>query len=276
MRRIARLGDHDARDNHRQHTHRDVDEEDPVPAQLLSQDATEQRADGKRHTSRSSPDADRRPALAGWKGCRDDRERRRDHDRRPHALHGACADEHLYGAHVYERARVISKPTSERGEGEDGEANVEHQPAPEQIGELATDQDESGEGERIGGNYPLELGDPEPEISLHRRQGDRDDRVVEHDHEQPKRDRSQRPPLTIRLVHKPHPRSLSIGSAPALRYHLQTCYGDIALGSRIDQQPRYERVAETSTTTACLTPTPVAIGVDRAASMIDLVLDHES
>ena len=65
-----------------------------------------------------------------------------------------------------------------------GEADHEDETAAEVVGELAADQHERGERERVAGDDPLELGERHVERAAHRRQRDVHHRVVEHDHEQ--------------------------------------------------------------------------------------------
>ena len=81
------------------------------------------------------------------------------------------------------------------------------QAAAEEVGELAAGEHERGEGERVAGDDPLELGEPDVQRLLHRRQRDVHDGVVEHDHEKPERHRPERPPLLVLLGHEPlhHP-----------------------------------------------------------------------
>ena len=80
------------------------------------------------------------------------------------------------------------EPAGQRGEREDRDAHDEDEPASVRVGELAADEHEGGEGERVAGDDPLELGQLHAEVALDRRQRDVHDGVVEHDHEQPERD----------------------------------------------------------------------------------------
>ena len=89
------------------------------------------------------------------------------------------------------------EPAGERREREDHEPDQEDAAAPEEVGELAAREHEHGEGERVGVHGPLELGETDPEVALDRRERDVHDRVVEHDHEERERERSQGPPLAV-------------------------------------------------------------------------------
>ena len=73
------------------------------------------------------------------------------------------------------------------------------------VGQLPADQHQRGERERVAGDDPLELRQPDAEVALDRRQRDVHDRVVQHDHEQPERHRRERPPLLVLLGHEPCP-----------------------------------------------------------------------
>ena len=69
-----RLLDARERDGHRGDADRDVDEEDPLPADAARDDAADQRPDGDGCAGYGSEDAECRRALAARKGLRDERE----------------------------------------------------------------------------------------------------------------------------------------------------------------------------------------------------------
>ena len=202
LRLVTALGDDEARDDDARDPDRDVDEEDPAPVDLLGEDAADQRADRKRHRGHADPDADRCSALPRWEGGDDDRKRRRVHQRRSNALHDAGADQ---------VARAGREAARERGGREDRQADDEDQAPAEQVSELAAREHEHGERERVTADHPLELGLRDVEVALDRGQRHEDDRVVEHDHEQPEGDRAQRPPLAVLLCEY----SCSHGLAPS-------------------------------------------------------------
>ncbi len=62
---------------------------------MLRDETADERPDRERERGRASPDPDRRPAFARRERRRDDRERRRVHQRSTRALEDARADEHL-------------------------------------------------------------------------------------------------------------------------------------------------------------------------------------
>ena len=154
---------------------RHVDEEDPLPAQQVGEDAAEQQAEGAAAGRDRAPDAERlRALLALREGGGDDRERGGGDERAAEALERPGADE---------PALRRREPVEQRGGREDRDAR-EEQPAPaEQVARAAAEQQEAAEHERVGVDDPLEVGGAEPEVGLDRRQRDVDHRRVEHDHE---------------------------------------------------------------------------------------------
>src|SRR4029079_4122623 len=78
------LGDEDRRD-----PDRDVDEEDPLPAEAVGDDSADERADRDRAADRGPPDADSGRALATLELLRDQGQRGREHRRSAGALQAA-------------------------------------------------------------------------------------------------------------------------------------------------------------------------------------------
>ena len=81
----------------------------------------------------------------------------------------------------------------------------EDAPAAVRVRDLAADQHQRRERQRVAGDDPLELGEVGAEIALDRRQRDVHDGVVEHDHEEAERDRGERQPLAVLLCEDPSP-----------------------------------------------------------------------
>ena len=170
------LRDEAERQEQHQRPDGDVDEEDPLPAEVLRQDPAEEHARRGARAPERAPDPQRLVALGALaKGRRHDREGGRRDDRRAEALHGARADQDV-GA--------VGEPAGKRGEREDDEPDDEDQPPPEQVGHPAAEQEEAAEGDRVGGDHPLHglLGDVE--VDLDRRNRDVHDRDVENGHEE--------------------------------------------------------------------------------------------
>jgi hypothetical protein len=194
VRRVARLLDDEERDDDADHADRDVDEEDPVPADVVHDEPADEGADRERESRDAGPDADRLAALPRRERRRDDRERRRVHQRRTDALHAAGTDQ---------EAGVRREAARERGEREDREPDHEDLAAAVHVGELAPGDEQRREHERVAGDDPLQLRDRDLEVLADRRQGDVHDGVVEHDHEEAERDCCERPPLLVLLGEDP-------------------------------------------------------------------------
>ena len=93
------------------------------------------------------------PRWCGREGGRDDRERRGVHQRGSDALHDPRRDQDL---------PAVGEAAGKRRSREDGQPDDEDQPPSEQVGELAAAEHQRGEGERVAGHDPLELGQVEP------------------------------------------------------------------------------------------------------------------
>src|SRR5205085_12000596 len=121
----AALADEPPREHERAGSDRDVDEEDPLPAEVLRQHAAREDADCGAGAADRAPDPERLVSLGALiERRRDDRERGRRDDRGPEALDCARADEDAF------RPR---EATEKRRSGEDGDPDHEDAPAPEQI-----------------------------------------------------------------------------------------------------------------------------------------------
>ncbi len=69
---------------------------------------------------------------------------------------------------------------------------------PEQVAELAADEQEAAERERVGRHDPLAAVGREAQIGLRRRQRDVHDRRVEHDHELRRAKQAEDGPAVVR------------------------------------------------------------------------------
>ena len=78
---------------------------------------------------------------------------------------------------------AVGEAAGQRGEREQEQARDEHPPAPEQVSRAAAEEQEAGEGDRIGVDDPLQVDLGEVEPRADRGQRDVDDRDVEDDHE---------------------------------------------------------------------------------------------
>ena len=174
--------------DHRPDPDRDVEEEDPLPAEALGDDAADQRPDRDRAADHGSPDAERGRPVFAVELLADQGQRGGEHP--------GAADA-LQPAREVEQGRVLGDAAEERGEGEDPEPDREHAPAPEPVAERAGGEQEGGEGQRVGIDDPLQAGEAGVQFTLDVRQGDVDDGDVEQQHERRDRDQDQGPPFPL-------------------------------------------------------------------------------
>ncbi len=117
--RAAAVAQQARRQHQRDHADGDIDEEDPLPADV-GQRAADQPARGAADAAERAPDPERLVALGAFlEGRGDDRERRRGHDRGADALQRPRGDQ---------RRRRPREPAQQRGERE------QHQPGHEDAG----------------------------------------------------------------------------------------------------------------------------------------------
>ena len=142
-----------------------------------------------------APQIPTRPgALAALELLGDQRQRGGEHRRRADALQAA--------GEVEDR-RVAGEPAEERRDREDAEADREDAPAAEPVAERPEDEQERGEGQRVGVDDPLQAREARVEVALDLRQRDVDDRHVDQQHERRDADGEQRPLLTAHLSSTP-------------------------------------------------------------------------
>jgi hypothetical protein len=101
-------------------------------------------------------------------------ERRWGEDRSERSLEGSGADEH---------PERLGHTADGRGHGKSDQAADQRPLAAEQIAELAPEQQEAAERQRVGGDDPLPVVGGEVKCPLGRRERDVHDRRVQHDHE---------------------------------------------------------------------------------------------
>jgi hypothetical protein len=152
-----------------------VDQEDPVPAEELGEDAAGQHADRAAGPEHGPPDPEGPVALGALRerGGDDGQGGRRDHGA-AESLDGPGHDEHRL---------VGGQAAGQRGQREQPEPGQQHAALAEQVGGPATQELEAGERDRVGAHHPLQVLLAEAEVGLDRRQGHVHDRDVEDDHE---------------------------------------------------------------------------------------------
>ncbi len=187
-----------------------VDQEGPAPRRELGQDAAEDEADGRAGAGDAAVDGEGTGPLLGLgEGHREQRQGGRSHDGGERTLQGTGAEEH---------GRVLGQAPQGRGGGEADEADHEHPLAAEVVGDAAPEEEQPGEGQRVGGQHPLPVGGRDVQGPLGRGQGDDHDRGVEHDHELGHRDDGQRPEaLRVEAGRGPGGLGLGLGLVGAVK-----------------------------------------------------------
>ena len=175
---------------HARRAERNVDVEDPVPVDRLDERSADERPERKSDRRDAHPDPDRRRPLSRMERGRDDRKRGGQDKRRSESLCGACSDQH---------APAAGEGAGERADREYDETEHEDLAAADKVGELAGREQQHCERQRVGVDGPLELGEPDPELALDRRQRNVHDRQVDVDHQQREREHAQRPPAPVAL-----------------------------------------------------------------------------
>ena len=136
------------REREHDHADRDVDEEDPLPADRVREHATEEHAYRGAAPGDRAPHAERGVALLAFgERRRQDREGRRRDDRRTETLHGARSDE---------RSRRVRESARERRGREHDQPDHEDPPPTEQVGDTPTEQEEPAERQRVRAGDPLQ------------------------------------------------------------------------------------------------------------------------
>ena len=156
--------------------YRDVDEEDPLPAQVLREDPAHEDADRGAAATDGSPDAERLVPLGSFgEEGRDNGESGRRDDGGAETLHGARGDQDTFR---------VRQAAEQGGRREDRHPDHEDAPAPEQVGRPSREEQEAAEGDRVGADHPLQVLPREVECLADRRQRDVHDRDVEDRHEE--------------------------------------------------------------------------------------------
>jgi hypothetical protein len=193
---VAALGQQAGREEDRERADRHVDPQDPLPAEVLGEDAAEQDAGRAAGAGHGAPDAERPVALRALGERRgDDGERGGGDQRGAQALEGAGDDEHDV---------VGRQAADERGDGEDPEPEHEQPAAAQEVGHAAAEQQEAAEDEGVGVDDPREVLAGELELAADGGQRDVHDGGVDHDHELRHREQQQGDVLGARRVEGRH------------------------------------------------------------------------
>ena len=171
---------------------RNVDEEDPVPADGLRQRPAGQQADGRAGRRDEAVDADRLRLLARLREHRHDHAQ--DHGRRQRAADA------LREARADQQRLARGEAAQQRREREERKAAQEHAPATDQVAEPPGQQQQPAERDQVGVDDPRQRRLREAEIRLDRRQRDVHDRGVEDDHHEAGAEHDQRGPAPVLLL----------------------------------------------------------------------------
>ena len=152
-------------DGHHRRRHRQVDEEHQPPAvwHRADQQPAEERARRGGHAAKTGPGADRGPAVVLGEGRLQDGQAARGQQRPADALQGPRRDEHR---------DVRGQPAQQRRDREPDGADHEHLPPPVAVPERPAEQQQPGQGQRVGVHHPLQAGHAGVEIPPDSRQGD--------------------------------------------------------------------------------------------------------
>jgi hypothetical protein len=155
---------------------------------MLDQPAARHRADGDAEARHSRPDPDRLGPLLGREDVREHGQRGRHDERAADAHQGAARDQGVGGR----REGREQRPRSEYEQ-----TGHQRLAATEAVTEAAHREQQAGEDQRVGVDDPLEGARRSVEITLDRRQGHVEDRVVERDDQQGDGQDGERPPPPV-------------------------------------------------------------------------------
>jgi hypothetical protein len=165
-----------------------VDQEAPAPAGQLGHGTADDQPDDRAAAGDRAVHREGTSALAAvGEHHRDRGERRGREHRGARPLDGPSGDQHLEGGRA---------PGDGGSEGEATEAAEQRGTTAHAIRDATADEQEAGEGERVGGDHPLPPGVAEAEVTLGGRQSDGDDGGVERGQQLRHRDHAQGAPAS--------------------------------------------------------------------------------
>ena len=172
--------------------HRDhqVDVQAPAPGEDLGQRPAENETDRRPAARDRAEDSERlRPVRGAGERDRQQSERRRRQQRAEHALQRPGGHEHV---------EVLRQPADRRDDRKATQSGDERPFAPEQITELAAQQQQAAERQRVGGDDPLPVSRGEMKGLLRGGQRNVDDRRVQHHHQlRGPQEREHGPPVGV-------------------------------------------------------------------------------
>ena len=164
---------------------RQVDEEHQPPGHRVDQPPAKKRTYSGGHAAEAGPRADGgHPVILGEGGLQDG-QAARGQQRPADALQGARRDQH---------PDVRRHPAQQRRDGEPHGADDEHLPPPVAVPERAAEQQQPGQGERVGVHHPLQAGHAGVELPADGRERDADHGRVERGHARAEHGGGHHPP----------------------------------------------------------------------------------
>ena len=173
-----------ADDQDRQNAERQVDVEDPAPAQMLDEIAADQRPEHGRDAEHAA-DQTLIPAALARRDDVADHRHRRDHQ--------PAAAEPLHGAERDQLAHRAAEAAQRRADEKQHDRRLQHDLAAEQIAELAVERRHDRRREQIGRDDPRQMRQP-AELADDRRQRRRNDRLVERGEQHDQHQRRENDP----------------------------------------------------------------------------------
>ena len=172
---IAVVDQEPQREDRRGHRDHQVDVQAPAPGEELGERPAEDQTDRRPAARDRAENSERlRPVRGAGERDRQQSERRRRQQRAERPLERPGGHEHL---------EILRQPADRGNDGKADQTGDERPFAPEQITELATQQQQAAERQRVGGDDPLPVGRREMKGPLRRGQRDVHDRGVEHHHQ---------------------------------------------------------------------------------------------
>ena len=186
-----------------------IDVQAPAPGQDLRERAAEYQAKRGASAGDRTEDPERRRPI------RRSLERHRQQPQRRGRKQ--CAEYSLERAGGHEHAEGLSQTADRRSDREPDQAGDQGPLAPEQITELAAQQQEAAERQRVGGDDPLPALGREMQRLLRRRDRDGHDRRVQHHHQLRDAEQSQNRPSTRFGLHRLAGRATDGSHRPMVR-----------------------------------------------------------
>ncbi len=175
-------------DRQRQQAERQVDIEDPSPAELIDDEAAEQRAEHRRDAEHAAEEALIAAALARGDDVADDGNGGDDE---------AAAAEPLDDAEGDQLRQVLRHAAQARADEEDDDGRLQHDAAPVDVAELAVQRHDDRRRQQVGGDDPRQVRQA-ADLADDGRQRGRDDRLIQRGKQQDQHEGGKNRPAVAR------------------------------------------------------------------------------